>query len=229
LTDVYDPLADARAVHDTVSSGGVAIFKADVGYAIVGHTEPAIRRIYEAKNRSFSKPCGMFGSWAIFQEIIDIDSRARDYVRAVIFDHRLPISVVAPFRADHPFFKSVAPFVLANASKAGTMDVLMNAGPTHDEIARIALEESRPVFGSSANRSLAGSKFVFKDIEPEVLEATDLALDRGHSKYSNDRGLGSSIIDLRNFQPVRIGICFNELRAVASQHFGIDIPDRLPG
>jgi len=227
LASDFDPIADARAVHDTVAADGVAIFKADVGYAIVGHTESAIRRIYEAKNRSFSKPCGMFGSWAIFQEIIEIDERARDYVRAVIFDHGLPISVVAPFRADHPFFRSVAPFVLANASKAGTMDVLMNAGPTHDEIARIALAESRPVFGSSANRSLAGSKFVFGDIEPEVLAATDLTLDRGNSRYSNDRGLGSSIIDLRDFKPVRIGICFTELQAVASKHFGIEIPNQV--
>jgi tRNA A37 threonylcarbamoyladenosine synthetase subunit TsaC/SUA5/YrdC len=229
LSTPHDPRADARAVHDTVQNGGIAIFKADVGYAIVGHTEPAIKKIYQAKNRSFSKPCGMFGSWDIFQEIIDIDARARDYVRAVIFDHGLPISIVAPFRADHPFFASVAPFVLANASKAGTMDVLMNAGPTHDEIARIALAESRPVFGSSANRSLAGSKFKFADVEPEVVAAADLALDRGSCKYHNERGLGSSIIDLRNFQPVRIGICFAELRGVASRHFGIDIPDHLPG
>jgi tRNA A37 threonylcarbamoyladenosine synthetase subunit TsaC/SUA5/YrdC len=225
----HDPRADGRAVHQAVLDGQVAIFKADVGYAIVGHTEAAIRRIYQAKNRSFSKPCGMFGSWDMFVEVIDIDERARAYVRAAIFDHGLPISIVAPFRADHPLFATVAPFVLANASKAGTMDVLMNAGPTHDEIARRALETLRPVFGSSANRSLAGSKFEFGDIEPEVIAATDLALDRGRSKYRNDRGLGSSIIDLRTFTPVRIGICFDELRRVASSGFGIDIPERVAG
>lgn len=219
-----DPVADGRHVHDTVVAGGVAIFKADVGYAIVGHTETAIRRIYEAKQRSFLKPCGMFGSYEMFLEVIDIDARARDFVRAVIFDHRLPISIVAPFRAGHPLFRDIAPFVLANASKAGTMDILMNAGPTHDEIARRALETSRPVFGSSANRSLTGSKFLFQDVEPEVVAAATLALDRGASRYSNTRGLGSSIIDLRSFRPVRIGIVFDELQAVARRHFGIDIP-----
>ena len=55
-------------MHQGVVAGGVAIFKADVGYAIVGHTEPAIKRIYQAKQRSFSKPCGMFGSFAMFEE-----------------------------------------------------------------------------------------------------------------------------------------------------------------
>ncbi len=222
----FDPVADGRQVHDTALAGGVAIFKADVGYAIVGHTEPAIRRIYEAKQRSFSKPCGMFGSYDIFLEVIDIDERARDFVRAVIFDHHLPISIVAPFRVGHPLFRDVAPFVLANASKAGTMDVLMNAGPTHDEIARRALETLKPVFGSSANRSLTGSKFQFGDVEREVVDATTLALDRGASKYSNPRGLGSSIIDLRTFRPVRVGIVFEQLQAIARQHFRIDIPSQ---
>ena len=47
MSDRFDPIADGRAVHAAVVSGGVAIFKADVGYAIVGHTEPAIKRIYE--------------------------------------------------------------------------------------------------------------------------------------------------------------------------------------
>jgi tRNA A37 threonylcarbamoyladenosine synthetase subunit TsaC/SUA5/YrdC len=224
MTDAFDPIADGRAVHQRVVAGGVAIFKADVGYAIVGHTEPAIKRIYEAKQRSFSKPCGMFGSFAMFEEVIEIGAAGRDFVRAVIFDNNLPLSIVAPFRAGHPLFGAVAPFVLANSSKAGTIDILMNAGPTHDEIARLALETSKPVFGSSANRSLTGSKFIFKDVEAEVLAAADLTLDRGHCKYSNDKGLGSTIIDLRDFQPVRIGIAFGEIKAIAARTFGIEIP-----
>jgi tRNA A37 threonylcarbamoyladenosine synthetase subunit TsaC/SUA5/YrdC len=227
MTTEYDPLADGRAVHDAAVEGGVAIFKADVGYAIVGQTESAIRRIYEAKQRSFSKPCGMFGSFDMFQEVIEIDARARDFVRAVIFDNGLPLSIVAPFDATHPLFANVAPFVLANSTKAGTIDLLMNAGPTHDEIARRALETHRPVFGSSANRSLTGSKFTFHDIEPEVREAADLALDRGPCKYQNPHGLGSTIIDLRDFRPVRIGIVFEAIQHIAAKDFGITIPSRL--
>jgi tRNA A37 threonylcarbamoyladenosine synthetase subunit TsaC/SUA5/YrdC len=226
MTDPFDPVADGRAVHEMAASGGIAIFKADVGYAIVGHAEPAIKRIYQAKQRSFSKPCGMFGSFAMFQEVIEIGEAGRDFVRAVIFDHNLPLSIVAPFRAGHPLFGSVASFVMANSSKAGTIDILMNAGPTHDEIARLALETSKPVFGSSANRSLTGSKFVFDDVEPEVRDVADIALDRGRCKYHNDKGLGSTIIDLRDFQPVRIGIAFSEIKAIAARTFGIEIPNQ---
>lgn len=226
MTESFDPIADGRAVHAAATAGEVAIFKADVGYAIVGHTEPAIKRIYEAKQRSFSKPCGMFGSFDIFEEVIEIGDLARNFVRAVIFDNGLPLSIVAPFRAGHPYFGSVAPFVMANSSKAGTIDILMNAGPTHDEIARLALETSKPVFGSSANRSLTGSKFIFGDVEPEVRAAARLALDRGRCKYRNDQGLGSTIIDLRDFQPVRIGIAFDQIKAIAAKALGIEIPSQ---
>jgi hypothetical protein len=166
----------------------------------------------------------MFGSFMMFEEVIEIGAAGRDFVRAVIFDNNLPLSIVAPFRAGHPLFGSVAPFVLTNSSKAGTIDILINAGPTHDEIARLALETSKPVFGSSANRSLTGSKFIFRDVEPEVRAAADLTLDRGRCKYRNDKGLGSTIIDLRDFQPVRIGIAFAEIKAIASKTFGIEIP-----
>lgn len=227
MSSPVDPIADGQAVHSAALQGQVAIFKADVGYAIVGHTEAAIKKIYAAKKRSFSKPCGMFGSHDIFSEIIDIDDRARAFVRAVIFDHDLPISIVAPFKADHPLFRNVAPFVLSNSTMAGTIDLLMNAGPTHDEIARLALEKLTPVFGSSANQSLTGSKFVFGDIEPAVRDAADIALDRGRCKYQNNTGSGSSIIDLRDFQPVRIGICFDQLQKIAEESFKIEIPNSV--
>lgn len=220
---------DGLAVFDTAMAGGVAIFKTDVGYAIVGHAEPAIKRIYEAKQRSFSKPCGCFGSLAMFDEVITVAPKARDFVRAVIEDHDLPISIVAPFRADHPIFASAAPFVLANATKAGTVDLLMNAGPTHDAVAALALENGKGIFGSSANRSLTGSKYAFADIEQEVRKVVDLPLDRGNTRYSHPKGLGSTIIDLQTFRPFRIGICFEDIRRIAARSFQIDIPNEAIG
>lgn len=221
--------ADARAVFETAIGGGVAIFPTDVGYAIVGHTEPAIRRIYDAKQRSYDKPCGCFGSLSMFDEVIAIEARARDFVRAVIEDHGLPLSIVAPFRAGHPIFRDAAPFVLANATRAGTVDLLMNAGPIHDAIAARALETGKGIFGSSANRSLTGSKYRFADVEPEVVAAVDLALDRGATKYAHPQGFGSTIIDLSTFRPFRIGICFEEIRRIAKTSFGIEIEPRVIG
>lgn len=228
--DSHDPISDGAAVHACVAGGGVAVFKVDVGYAIVGHTESAIRRIYTAKQRSYDKPCGMFASLAIFDEIVvkaKLHPKAEAFARAVMLDHGFPLSIVAPFRTDHPFLRNVAPFVLAHASKAGTMDLLMNAGPTHDALAAQALATMTPVFGSSANRSLTGSKFQFADVEPEVLAAADLVLDRGATKYSNGNGLGSTIIDLERMVPVRIGVVFPAIRAIAAERFGVEIPTQV--
>jgi tRNA A37 threonylcarbamoyladenosine synthetase subunit TsaC/SUA5/YrdC len=229
MTTTNDPIRDGDSVFETVAAGGTAIFPTDVGYAIVGHDEPAVSLIYKAKARSFNKPCGCFGSLAMYDEVIDCTARARDFVRAVILDHGLPLSIVAPYRPDHPIFRGAAPFVRANATKAGTVDLLMNAGAIHDRIAARALESGIGVFGSSANRSLSGSKYLFEDIEPEVSGAVDLALDRGATRYAHPRGLGSTIIDLQTFQPFRIGICFDDIRQIALASFGIEIESVVIG
>lgn len=215
---------DANEVFDAVERGGIGIFRTDVGYAIVGHEKEAIATMYEAKGRSFAKPCGMFGSLDLFDTLIDIGPEAREFVRKVILDFDLPLSIVAPFRPDHPLIERVDPWVLERSSKNGTMDVLMNAGPIHAAIARRALHSQTLVFGSSANRSLSGSKFSFDAIEPEVVAAATVALDRGPTKYSNPDGLGSTIIDLTVFQPVRIGIVFDRIQTIAREECGIEIP-----
>lgn len=222
-----DPVAEARMVFDTVSEGGVAIFRTDVGYAIVGHTEPAIARIFEVKQRSFAKPCGCFGSLEIFDELIVCDGKAREFVRAVTVDHGLPLSIVGTLREDHPIIASADPFVRRHATKGNTIDLLMNAGAIHDEIARLALEHGRGVFGSSANRSLSGSKYAFGDIEPEVREGVDLALDSGPTRYDDPNGFGSTIIDLHSFRPFRIGIRFEAIRDIARRQLGIEISDEV--
>ncbi|NCX92606.1 MAG: hypothetical protein EBX03_13675 [Rhodobacteraceae bacterium] len=182
-----NPIDIAKSVFDTVSNSGTAIFRTDVGYAIVGQTSEAIQRI------------------------------------AITLDANFPLSIVGRYDPDHPIMKNADPFVLKNASKSGTIDLLMNAGPIHDEIARLALESGMGVFGSSANMSLSGSKYDFKDVEIELRNKVDLALDGGKTKFSHPDGLGSTIIDLDTFEPFRIGIRFQEIRKIAKDKLNIDI------
>ena len=216
---------DAAHVLDTVQGGEIAIFPVDVGYAIVGNAEAAIRRIYDAKQRSFAKPCGMFGSWEMFNAFIKVGTREREIVRTVLFDHDLPLSIVAPFDAAHPIFAGLAGFVIENATKAGTIDLLMNAGALHNEVARLSLERLTPVLGSSANTSLTGSKFRLEDVEQPVRAAAALQIDYGLCKYRNDRGLGSSIIDLSDFSTIRVGACYDQLRSIFTEKFDIQLSE----
>lgn len=218
-----------RQIFRTVSDGNVGIFRTDVGYAVVGQSAQAIERIFTHKKRSYDKPCGCFGSLELFGELIDCSSKAADFVSRVIEDHGLPLSIVGRYRPDHPVIAKADPFAIKHGTKGGTIDLLMNAGPIHDEIARNALATGRGVFGSSANISLSGSKYDFDSIEPELRAAVDLALDGGATKYSNPNGFGSTIIDLDTFVPFRIGIMFDEIRAIARTELGIEIPAETSG
>lgn len=218
-----DVEADARAVLDTVADGGVAIIPLTVGYGIVGHAEAAVARIYEAKERSFGKPCGVFASWDMFTEVAVVDEPARAIVQSIIHTHNLPFSTVAPFRADHPMIAALDDFVLQNASKDGTMDLLMNAGALHDALARQAREREILVVGSSANKSLTGSKFRFEDIDEQVVAAADLCLDYGLSTYRNDQGLGSTIVELPSYRTIRAGCVYDALCTIFRDEAAIDL------
>lgn len=224
---IDEPVAAARAVFDTVAGGGVAIFRTDVGYAIIGHAPAAIERIYALKARSASKPCGCFSNLDAFARLIDCDDRGHKLVETVVRGHDLPLSIIGRYRPDDPLIAGAPADSLRLATKGDTIDLLLNPGPIHNELARLSFESGMAVFGSSANASLTGSKFRFEDIEPEVRLGVDLAVDSGPTRYSHPSGMGSTIIDLDSMRPLRIGIRFDDIRRIAAESCGIDIPDRV--
>ena len=217
-----DVKSDAARLLDTVTRGGVGIFATDVGYAIIGNGESAIARIFACKQRSFDKACGMFSSWDMFDALAQVGQRERAIVDTVIHEHRLPLSVVTPYKVDHPFFSRLTSLTRERSSRGDTIDMLLNAGALHDEIARLAWARGVPVLGSSANRSLSGSKYKLADVEPAVRDEADLVIDYGDTKYSHPAGMGSSIIALPSLKPIRKGIKFDEICSLIAQCFGTD-------
>ena len=226
---VIDVRGDAQCVWDVLQAGGVAIIPLDVAYANVAQTPDALARIYRAKGRSVAKPSGMFGSYELMRDIHLMGEREREIVAAVTQDYDLPFSIVAPFRADHPFFAKADPRLVAQSSKAGTLDMLMNAGPIHDEIARLSLAHQFPVFGNSANRSLSGSKFRLEDIESEVRAVADVEIDYGLCRYANDEGVSSTIVAFPKFEVLRYGCCYAQIRDIFQRHFHIELPPKPVG
>ena len=216
---------DAQRVLDTVYGGGLAVVALDVAYAIVGHREAAIRRIFDAKKRSYEKPSGLLGDWKTSQMLHQMEPEKHEIVRGMIERAKLPFSVVAPFDPGHAFFSLVDPFVMRNSSKAGTIDILLNAGALHDEIARQSREAGRPIFGSSANTSLTGSKYRLADVDAPVREAATIAIDHGVSKYANDEGRSSTIIDFRDFTVLRPGVAFDRLKEAFKELYGVELKD----
>lgn len=215
--------ADVQRIFEVLERGGIAIIPLNVAYAIIGMKSSAIAGIFEAKQRSFDKPSGMFGDLFLSSELHILPPEAREIARVLIEKHNLPFSIVANYRPDHPLMRAVEPFVLENSTKDGTLDMLINAGALHNEMARQSAERGLAVFGSSANRSLTGSKYRLEDVEAPVRAVADLAIDYGTSKYANPEGRSSTIIDFRDFLVVRRGVCFDRICGIFEQDFGITL------
>ena len=214
---------DAKRVFDVLASGGTAIIYLDVAYAILGRSEDSVRRIYAAKSRSFSRPTGIVGCLELHDTLHVMDESKRQIVRAVTVNHDLPLSVIAPFRKDHAFLHNLDLFVLNNANKDGTLNLLLNAGRLRNRVSLISYEEMTPLVGSSANVSLTGSKYRVEDIEPEMLAAADIVIDYGLSRYHNPQGRSSTMIDFRDLSVVREGVCFAQIRDVMRDEFGVEL------
>jgi tRNA A37 threonylcarbamoyladenosine synthetase subunit TsaC/SUA5/YrdC len=224
-----DPVApeqlqgDIARLFDALAAGGIGLVPLDVAYAVIATTPGGIRRIFDVKRRSYEKPSGMFGNWRMSRDIHVMDDRRHDMVREIVEQEKLPFSVVAPFRIDHPAFAAVDPFVLQNSSKGGTLDMLLNAGQFHDAIAEGALARGVAVFGSSANVSLTGSKYRYADVDQVVRDAAAIHFDYGQSKYAHEDGLSSTIIDFTDFSVIRVGHCFERLKNAFATRFGVTL------
>lgn len=215
--------ADAKQILDTLDAGGVAIIPLDVAYGILAAREGGMRRIFDAKKRSYDKPSGMFANWEMSRDIHIMDEARHAMVREMAQEGGLPFSVVAPFRQDHPLIQAIDPFVRGASTKAGTLDMLLNAGQLHNELARQSIDRGMLVFGSSANISLTGSKYRLGDIDAPVREAADVAFDYGLSTFANPEGRSSTIIDFADYTVIRIGVEFDALAGQFKKRFGIDL------
>ncbi len=218
--------ADAVRAFRYMTSGGVAILPLDVSYAIFAATARGVERIYELKDRQPTKPNGIVGNWDIFNDVLQTTQRDKDLVRCITQDHDLPLSVIAPYDADHDWLRTVEFGGLRRATKAGTMDLLLNAGTLHNELARMSWETAAPLMGSSANVSLSGSKFHLEDVEDSVKQGCDIVLGYGTSKYINDYGIGSTIIELPSWKVLRWGGLFEKQAEIIKKEFKIELTPR---
>lgn len=223
---VLDIEGDAQRIWNVMQAGGVALIPLDVAYTVAAQTIEAIDRTYEAKGRSFSKPCGSLGNFKMMSEVLDVDSRAREIVEAVVVDYDLAMSVVGPYHADHSYFSTIDPRCIERSTKNGTMDILLNAGKLHNALADMAWENQFPVLGSSANASLTGSKFRLQDVERVVRDAAAIEIDYGLVPLHNSEQISSTIIDLMTLGVHRFGVNYHIIQDILKRHFGVALPEK---
>lgn len=219
-----NPLDDAQKVFEVLKSGGIAIIPANVGYGIVAVDPNALRRIFVTKKRQPHKRHAMMGSYALHQEIHNLDSHAAGLVRLLAVDLDLPVGVVAPYHREHPIIRNLPPDILAESTIDGTLAMLVNGGRLQDEICRLATDVGLCVLGSSANITGMGSKSLVEEIEYEVRSAADVIIDYGRQKFAYPRA-SSTMIDFQNMRLLRYGACYDVIQDATRRFYGIKWPD----
>lgn len=218
--DIRDDAARAFAV---LRDGGIAILPMSVGYSAIGGSAAALQRIFETKQRTDSKLNAMLGDMELHRELHVLAPKGWDVARAIVEDYDLPLGAIAPARMDHPILRNMEAAALDRSSHGGTVLMLLNAGPFHGEICRLSREAQHPLFGSSANLSLSGTKFRVEDIEPELLAIADIVIDHGLRTYHLYQG-SSTLLNLETFEVVRYGACFELIADVLARHFDVRLP-----
>jgi tRNA A37 threonylcarbamoyladenosine synthetase subunit TsaC/SUA5/YrdC len=220
--------SDALRVFECLQNGGIAIVYMDVAYAIMSGTEDALRRVYAAKKRSLDKASGVVANLQTHDEVQILDDEKRHIVRTIVEKHDLPLSVIAPYKQDHPLMQPLTPFLTGIATKDHTVNFLLNSGMLRDHISALSLKHHFPLIASSANLSHHGTKYRAEDIEPEVRAAADIIIDYGPALYrdaglSGEHNLSSTQIDFRTMRLVRKGICYEPICMVLKDEFGISL------
>jgi len=214
---------DARAAFDILKNGGSAILPMDVGYAFIGGSTDALKRIFEAKQRGPTKLNAMIGDNAMSEALHVLTGAQRAIVDAITVDQGLPLGIIAPARMEHPLLQALDDEGRARSTRGGTVCMLLNAGPFHAVIAKLSRLEGHPLFGSSANRSLQGTKFRVEDIEPDVIAVADHVVDYGLRKFHRYRA-SSTLLDMTTLDVVRHGACFELIADTLARQFGIALP-----
>jgi tRNA A37 threonylcarbamoyladenosine synthetase subunit TsaC/SUA5/YrdC len=214
---------DAQRVFDVVCDGGVALIPLSVAYALVAVTPPAVKRIYAAKGRDFSKPMGIVGGLAAHEALHDLVDTRRAMVYSVTVIHKLPLSVVAPYRRDHAYLQRLDEFVRRQSTRDGTLNLLLNAGALRTRLADLCWAAVQPMVGTSANVSMTGSCYTVSAMDSGILDICDVVVDYGESEFHNAAGRSSTIIDFAAMRVLRRGVCFERICEVLREEFGANI------
>jgi tRNA A37 threonylcarbamoyladenosine synthetase subunit TsaC/SUA5/YrdC len=220
---LFDVAGDARRAFDVLRAGGVAIVPHNIGYSILGGSNAALRKIFVTKGRGATKRNAMVGNFATHSELHVCSTRGREIVRAIVDDYGLPLGCIAPFRSDHPMMMRLDGETLDGSTENGTVVILLNAGRFHAELTRLGHEFQFPLFGSSANKTLSGTKFKVEEIEREIVGIADIVVDHGLQPFHPYRS-SSTLLNVETLEVVRFGSCYPDIAYVLRRHFGIELP-----
>ncbi len=175
----------ARAVRD----GGLVVYPTDTLYGLGADPfdDGAVRRVFEVKGRGVKPLPVLVSSLEAALELVRADDR---FLRLARRFWPGPLTIVAPDGG------RVSRLVLAGGT---TLGVRM---PAHPFALRLIEECGGALVGTSANVSGRRPPASLEDVDPEIMEGVDVAVDGGRVL-----GTPSTVVDLSGDRPVvlRVG------------------------
>jgi L-threonylcarbamoyladenylate synthase len=174
-------LLDAAA--GVVRRGGVLIYPTETVYGLGcdPRSAAAIARVREIKGRDASKPMlAVTDRWALALPWLAVVPDA--YRNLMVHEPPLPVTLVFEGSAEAP---------PALVSAEGTVAVRRTTDPFAGGLVAAA---GVPVLSTSANSAGRPPAARFEDLEPEVVEAVDLAIDAGRPLA----GIPSTVATIRD-------------------------------
>ena len=201
----------ATLVIDTLRRGGMAVVPLDVAYGVLAGSREALERIYLAKGRPRTKPCGLLASWSQFNALSTGRPSAKRAVGRVI-QSGFPLGVITSVDWTNPVAQAIPRSCSDLLVRDDAIALFLRMGGMADALLDAADRERVILYGSSANRSSAGNSFSLAEVPREILETADVICDGGPCALSNEARLPSTMINLRNGQMTRRGILSPEIR-----------------
>lgn len=214
---------EARQAFDVMQSGGIALFPFDAGYAMMGISKDAVRKIHNVKGRGSHKSNAMMCDLESQRELHVLSPDKLDMIRCITLDYDYPLGVIAPYRADHPLLQHVQPDMLQTNTVEGTLGVGINFGPFADLIMDLSKNADAAVFGSSANLTGTGARYRLEDVDPTLRNAADLVADHGLCKYHYYRRSSTSI-NFATGEVIRAGIAYEQISDIMKRYFDWELP-----
>jgi hypothetical protein len=226
---------DVRRVWDVLADGGVSIFPTSAGYAFWSGSASGAQRIVDALGDSLRLPLGVLMGPA-HEDAQLLDDVQRDIVDCITKDLGLPLSVIAPFRSEHPLVRELTAdsdlrrLTTADGCVATVIDgagtFKYGGGVIVREMERRSVASGHPIVGGSVTVPGGSWNRAVKDIDADVLDCADIVLDYGLTTDYHF-GSGATQINFATMEVVRAGFYYAYIAQVLRQHFGWEFPGGL--
>jgi len=203
----------ARGVFSVINTGGLALLPDGIGYGLVGHSSESVRRVYDLKGRSLSKPLTHYMGASYVSNIANINNTDIQLIERIT--RKVPCCFIIPYK-DSAYFENLERFTFEQSTKSGTVALFFERDdPLVNKILELTLPQEFALIVSSANLTGQGNTYRFEEVPKNIRESVDICIySQTPCKYEleaqeGNKKNGSTLVRLSNRQIIRKGVLSN--------------------